>query len=491
MKIGKRSLSKPRSVALFLFVVLCVIASPAQTFTSLLDFNGTNGSGPGSLVRGFNGNLYGVTWGGTVFKITTAGMTILHNFCSLPNCADGIYPEWLTRGTDGNFYGATFQGGDMNCSPGSGCGTIFKITESGIFTVLYSFPSVSTGAEPTGLLQGIDGNLYGVTTSGGANSTGTVFKLNSAGQLTTLYNFCSQPGCVDGSYPSSTLIQSPDGTLYGATQTGGAQGDGVIYKVSSDGSLTTLYSFSGRDGSNPVTLIYGLDTNLYGLTESGGLRGHCGFSFACGTIFKITTAGQLTTLYSFCTQVGCTDGEAPVALVQASDGTFYGTAGLGGFDGCGKGQYHLGCGTLFQFISGKGLTTLHTFNVRDGEDPNVLVQDTDGSFYGTTLEGGILNVFGCNSNPPGCGTVFHLANGLSPFVTFARSFGKVGQTVGILGRGLTGTAEVFFSSTPADFTVVSDTYIRATVPAGAITGFATVNTPSGTLISNVPFQVMP
>ena len=119
----------------------------------------------------------------------------------------------------------------------------------------------------------------------------------------------------------------------------------------------------------------------------------------------------------------------------------------------------------------------------------MLVQGTVGNFYGTTGNGGVGGD-SC-SLPYGCGTVFGLHVGLAPFVAFVRDSGKVGQTGGILGQGFTGTTSVSLNGTPASFTVVSDTFIRATVPAGATSGYVTVTTPSGTLTSNVPFYVIP
>jgi uncharacterized repeat protein (TIGR03803 family) len=127
------------------------------------------------------------------------------------------------------------------------------------------------------------------------------------------------------------------------------------------------------------------------------------------------------------------------------------------------------------------LTTLHSFDIADGQGPAGLLQATNGSFYGVTQGGGTA----------GDGTVFSLSTGLGPFVAFVRGSGKIGQTGGILGQGLTGTTSVAINGTSATFTVVSDTFIEATVPAGATTGYVTVTTPSGTLTSNVPFRVIP
>ena len=473
------------AIAAFLFCVLATIGATAQVFTSLADFEETNGGGAASLVRGFDGNFYGVTFGGgshahgTIFRITPSGtLADVYDFCSQHLCADGNSPQLLIIGRDGNLYGATGQGGDPNCNGGTGCGIIFKLTNRGVFSVLYSF-SLTAGADPQGLTQGMDGSLYGVANSGGSHDYGSVFKLTPAGQFTLLYSFCSLSHCADGSFPYGNPIQTSDGTLYGMTDGGGAKGVGTIFKIAPDGTFSTLHSFTGGDGSGPVSLIQGADGNLYGLTDFGGAH-------RSGTIFRITTAGQLTTLYSFCSQAGCTDGTNPERIVQATDGNLYGATGLGGVSSCGG--FNSGCGTLFQFTSSGTFTTLHAFDATDGSEPNSLLQDTSGNFYGTSLQGGDVNGINC-SGSNGCGTVFELSMGLGPFVELQHQSGSVGQTGGILGRGFTGTTGVFLNGTPATFTAVSDTFIRATVPAGATSGFVTVQTPSGMLTSNVPFQV--
>jgi uncharacterized repeat protein (TIGR03803 family) len=336
----------------------------------------------------------------------------------------------LTEATDGNFFGTTYYGGSGQgaCSPGGqpGCGTLFKITPDGT--------------------------------------------------LTTLYKFCAQPNCTDGSNPFANLVQGRDGSLYGLTTSGGTNcfpgGCGTIFKISLNGSLVTLHSFDGTDGSMPTGgLIQAKDGNFYGTTESGGKSGG-------GTVFRITANGTLTTLYAFCLATNCTDGYGPNAglgtLAEATDGSFYGTTAYGGtYNG----------GTVFRITPRGQLTTLHDFDGTDGSGPwGSVIQATTGAFYGTTPYGGTQG---------GSGTIFTLSTGLGPFVAFVRSYGKVGQTSGILGQGLKGTTSVALNGTAASFTVVSDRFIKATVPAGATTGYVTVTTPTAILKSNVPFRVIP
>jgi uncharacterized repeat protein (TIGR03803 family) len=198
-----------------------------------------------------------------------------------------------------------------------------------------------------------------------------------------------------------------------------------------------------------------------------------------GTVFKITRSGVLTTLYSFCAQSSCADGANPYgSLVQGADGNFYGTTAQGGTVNNG--------GTLFKITTGGSFTQLYAFcapNHCSGEGVNPqdgLVQGTDGNFYGTTPSGGA----------EGVGVVFRLSVGLNPFVEVLLYAGKVGKTVKILGQGLTGTTAVAFNGTAANFSVKSNTYLTATVPTGATTGFVTVTTHGGALKSRKQFRVL-
>ena len=333
---------------------------------------------------------------GTVFKITPSGtLTTLHSFCSESNCTDGEYPEaGLIQAINGNFYGTTYQGG-ANCAP-DGCGTIFKITPGGTLTTVYSFcaqSGCSDGYYPeAGLIQASNGDFYGTTTFGGAGNVGTVFKITPSGTLTTLHSFCSQSNCTDGEYPVTGLVQATNGDFYGTTYGGGgANGRGTVFKITPSGILTTLYIFCPQsgcpDGGNPQAgLIQATNESFYGTTFAGGAHD-------LGTVFKITLSGNLTTLHSFCS-VGypdCADGDLPryAALVQATNGDLYGTAPSGGAQ--------ISYGTIFKITPGGTPTTLYSFcpqsGCPDGDDPRgTLVQDTNGNLYGTTFAGGANGV---------------------------------------------------------------------------------------------------
>ena len=471
-----------RTWALILYVATA-IALPAQTFTTLHNFDGTDGAQPfAALIQGTDGNFYGTTYrggangsAGTVFRVTRLGaLTTLFTFCSQTACTDGYEPyAGLIQAVDGNFYGTTSNGGANTAG-----GTIFKITSGAVLTTLYSFgsPGGSTeGSHPqAGLVQAANGgDFYGTTAQGGgASDGGTVFEVTSAGTLTTLHSFCPQGDCSDGAVPEAGLVRAGNGDFYGTTTQGGANLAGTVFRITPSGTLTTLYSFCSQsacaDGEDPhAGLVQGANGNLYGTTLEGG------DNFG-GTIFEITPSGTLTTLYSFCAQNGCPDGANPRAgLIQATNGDFYGTTTQGGANLA---------GTIFAITPGGALTTLHSFDASNNGEPSAgLMQATDGAFYGATTFGGTSNL----------GTVFSLSVGLRPFVETQTTSGKIGGVVKILGTDLTGAISVNFNGTPATFTVAAPSLIIATVPAGATSGKIQIVVPAGTLSSNQPFHVLP
>jgi len=480
--------------ALFFLCAATAMVSPAQSFKTLVNFNGTDGEHPfAPLIQGGDGNLYGTTAGdsisngGTVFKTTTnGGLKTLHSFGG----PDGFEPYGgLVQAADGNFYGTTYSGG------ASGNGTVFRITPTGTLVVLHSFcqTDCSDGANPVpGLTLGADGQFYGTTSVGGSGGMGTVFRMTPSGVITTLHSFDGS----DGATPEAGLIQTPDGSFYGTTYNGGNDngpclsfktvGCGTLFRVTPDGGFTTLYFFCSQtycaDGANPVAVLTeASDGALYGTTSAGGITFYC--QTGCGTIFKVTPGAALTTLYTFCSQSGCTDGMLPTGtLVRATDGNFYGTTvGGGGDANCSS--YGEGCGTVFKVTSTGQLTTLVLFNFNTGGAPWAgLLQDTNSIFYGTTMSG---------TGTSSLGTIFGLSEGLRPFIETQPTFGKVGANVTLLGTNLTGAKSVTFNGTAAQFTVVSKSEIKTTVPAGATTGKVEVVAPQGTLVSNVDFRVLP
>jgi len=450
-----------------LLIAAATTAATAQTYTDLFNFNGTDGANPehpALLAQGRDGNLYGTTYnGGThgagvVFRITPSGdLTVLYNFDPI----NSYYPAGgLTLGTDGNFYGTTYAG------PWSKYyGTIFKITPTGNLTTLYTFCSQSRctdgGSPYAPPIEGTDGNFYGTTSS-------TAYKITSSGTFTLL---ATLPGT--GKAP---LLQGRGGTFYGTTETGGANrcpqdgfhSCGTVFKITPQGVLNIIHNFDGKHGLAPVApLIQGSDGNFYGTAKAGG--GHNG-----GDLFKLTPQGGFTVLHRFLDPNYPEDGAHPVAgLVQATDGNFYGATHVGG---------NGNCGVIFQLTPAGAYSILYNLDNTHGSYPmSTPMQHTNGKIYGLATNGGTS----------GDGVVYSLDMGLAPFVSLVSTTRKIGKTVEILGQGFTGTTAVSFNGTAATFTVKSDTYLTATVPTGATTGFVTVTTPSGTLTSNKPFRVKP
>jgi uncharacterized repeat protein (TIGR03803 family) len=494
MKLARLSTLALAGLAIALILSVC---AQAQTFKTLANF-GSAGASPGPVVQGFNGNFYGTTptggdrGYGAVFEVTPQGeLSGLYTFCSQADCADGEYPWGLVQATDGNLYGTT-----RGTSSGP-YGTVFKVTPTGELTTLHTFCSqtkCADGQNPYGgLIQASNGNFYGITFFGGANldvgscynmGCGVLFEVTPAGELTVLYNFCSQPNCVDGANPISNLVQGSNGNFYGVTFSGGAADAGTVFEITPAGKLTTLYSFCARiswcpDGQEPDGIVQAGNGNFYGTTVLGGVTG-----YNSGTFFEINSAGKFSSLYSFCADGVCSDGANPNSgLAQGAGGKFYGTTYCGGLsNSCNDFSY--GPGTVFEISSTGTLTTIHYFcsetNCDDGQGPAAgPVLGTNGKIYGTATFGGSYED----------GTFFSLALGLEPFVETLPTAGKVGAKVIILGNNLTGTTGVSFDGSAATFAVVSNTEITTTVPAGATTGTVSVVRPSGTLKSNLQFAV--
>jgi uncharacterized repeat protein (TIGR03803 family) len=268
--------------------------SPQGHYTTLYSFDQTDGFFPeAGLVQGSNGNFYGTTPDGgadnqgTVFELTGGSKLItLHSFCSLTNCTDGQSSfSSLIQGADQNFYGTALYGGANNA------GTVFKINAAGTLTTIYNFCSLANcadGANPyDALIQGNDGNFYGTTyRNSAAGGDGTIFKLTPAGKLTTLYSFCPAGDCTTGRNPLSSLLQGSDGNFYGVSEEGGANGFGTLFQITPTGSLTTLHTFCSQtncaDGGNPDASVMQATTGIfYGVTPSGGTN-------EVGTIFSLS-----------------------------------------------------------------------------------------------------------------------------------------------------------------------------------------------------------
>jgi uncharacterized repeat protein (TIGR03803 family) len=488
-----------------------------------------------------------------------------YNANTISQYPDGENPmAELIQGADGNYYTTTFLGGSGECPGGSqgsidGCGAVVKITPAGVFSVLYSFPlDTSNNTTPNGmfpvagLLQGPDGNFYGVASGGGSSGTdfcqpgpgifgcGTIFKLTPSGNLTLLYSFCGGYGCgsypPDGADPRGRLALGPDGNLYGTTQQGGyyngVYNSGIIFRISLSGAgYQIMHTFSGccgtGDGNGPTAgLTLASDGNFYGTTQFGGTSDN-------GTVFKMNLAGTVTILHSFAQDA---NGAEPLgALIQAGDGNLYGTCYTGGTNSSGTvfristsgnfqkifdfsqaagdtgypkagviqasdgnlyGTTALGGsdleGTIYQLTLGGAYTLEATFgsNGTTGYYPDgALVQGSDGNLYVTTPSGG-----GSNSNGvPDQGTIDVFSASLPlpkpGILGFVPSSGPVGTKVTIGLGPYIGATVVKFNGTSAPFKIDGSEFITATVPAGATTGPISVTTPGGTTTSKQKFTV--
>ena len=365
--------------------------TPGGSYTVLRSLSSaTDGANPYSgMVQASDGKIYGTTsyggvnGGGTIFSLTPDGtFTVLR---SLSSATDGANSSDLVQASDGKLYGTMYEGG------GGNVGTIFSITPGGSYTVLRSLNSATDGARPQArLVQASDGKLYGTTQSGGNTGSGTIFSITTGGTYTVLRSLSY---ATDGGSPQAVLVQASDGKLYGTTQSGGSNGVGTIFSITTGGTYTVLRSLSSAtDGANPKAgLVQANDGKLYGTTSEGGSNG-------VGTIFSITTGGIYTVVRSLSSTI---DGANPKAgLVQASDGKLYGTTYQGGSNNA---------GTIFSLTSDGTYTVLRSLNsATDGANPVAgLVQASDGKLYGTMLTGG----------SKGIGTIFSWAN-LAPVAAF-------------------------------------------------------------------------
>lgn len=254
------------------------------------------------------------------------------------------------------------------------------------FSVLHNFDRADGAVPEARLMQGPDGYLYG-TTYGGGFDFGTVFKITLAGTLTTVYGFCTELDCADGTNPRAGLILATDGNLYGTTSTGGTGEFGTAFKINpSTGARTTVYNFCSLigcpDGEFPNGLVQATNGNFYGTTINANNGGP-------GTIFELTPGGTLTTLHTFCVPT-CPDGADPeVGLLQAGDGNLYGISLNGG--NCNE-------GIMFKTTPAGVETPVYSFCYPQGAQPTGLVQAAGGEFFGTT------QAFGANNE----GTAFKI-----------------------------------------------------------------------------------
>jgi uncharacterized repeat protein (TIGR03803 family) len=412
-----KKFSSAKSIFAIWTLLLVPMIAPAQTptkFKVLHTFHGKDGGSPMGVLVLDAGGIYGTTIGGgtgkcskmgcgTAFKLNKSGQQVwLYSF----DGANGLNPEaGLLRDGEGNLFGTTVYGGDTKCVPPEGCGTVFKLSNTGKKeTVLHKFTGTPNGWFPEALLvEDSQGGLYGTTYLGGSSSLGTVFKINKTGKETILHSFAGPPdGSGDGAYSYQGVIRDAAGNLYGVTAAGGAYGAGAVYKWNATDKETLLYSFTGySDGGSPDSVLVADSAgDLFGTTQDGG-NSECGGS-GCGVVFELSpkSGGDWveTVLYEFCSLSNCIDGERPLAgpLVRDPAGTLYGTTYFGGVNDD---------GVVFKLDVTGQETVLHSFTGGpDGAFPYAgLAEDGSGDLYGTTQGGGAT----CYTSYT-CGVVFKI-----------------------------------------------------------------------------------
>jgi uncharacterized repeat protein (TIGR03803 family) len=341
----------------------------------------------------------------------TATVATVYNFAG--GTTSGANPWYVTlvQGTDGQLYGTTYNGG------ANGLGTAFKVSTSGTFTLLHSFAGGnSDGANPTGgLTLGTDGNFYGTTNLGGSAAQGVVFKMTSSGTITLLHTFNAN---TDGAFPWGPPIEGADGNFYGTTESG-ADNTGIVYEVTSAGTFTQVYAFDITHGYHPISSpTQGVDGYLYIPVAEGGTN-------FCGTIVKMSTAGVINNTYDFPCSPG---GSYPIGpLVQSASGGFYSTTQNGGT---------VGEGTVYKLNSSFSVTVQHSFGNRfgDGTYPGAgMALGTDGNYYGSTAEGGTYDdgvLF--NSTPTGAYTDLYSFNNSANLMQMSPLSPPVEYTTGLL-----------------------------------------------------------
>jgi uncharacterized repeat protein (TIGR03803 family) len=473
-------LSGMMAVALAMLAIVVMFAGaavPAQaqiptTLHGFLNVPTDACEAEGNIVQGRDGNMYGLGLycgtnnTGAMYKISPTGAeSVVFSFPSNWSfCFSG-----LTLGSDGNFYGTCFS------TPG-GNGSIFRLTPAGVFTDMHDFTGVDGDTEPEyAPIQGTDGNFYGVT-GYYPYSCGNIYQLTAAGVYKNLHTF-SGSDCG----PASSLFQASDGNLYGTLylcSLNGA-GPGCVYKISTAGVFKEIYGFASSTGNVPCTgVIQGKDGKLYGATNLGAANNF-------GNIYRLTTAGVYTDLHDFdqATDASCVDneGRTNVNLLQVTDGSFYGVNGSYGPNGN---------GSIYKLTSANVFTAFLFPNPPvDGNAPlSTLLQNTNGLVYGTTPSGGPTSCSPCQ------GVFFSVATGDAAFVNLepTQKTGLVGSSVGMFGQGFSHASVVKFGGVAStSVTLSGTTYLKAKVPAGALTGAVTVTTGSKTLTSPQTFKVKP
>jgi uncharacterized repeat protein (TIGR03803 family) len=475
--------------------------SPSGTESVVYSFPSNYSFCFSGLTLGSDGNFYGTCFStpagsgaGAIFKLTPAGVfTDVYDFTGAYGDTEPLYPP--LQAADGNYYGVT------GYYPYS-CGNVYKLTAAGVYTNLHTFSGSECGAASS-LIQASDGNLYGTLYECSLSATlGCVYKISTAGVLTEIYGFTS----ASGYNPCTGVIQGKNGKLYGVTNTGAANNFGSIYSLTTAGVSTDLHDFVqttdascvDNAGRTNVNLLQVTDGSFYGVNGSYGPTGE-------GSIYKLTSANVFT---AFLLPTNpAVDGAAPLStLIQHTNGLVYGTTPVGGPTSC------TSCAGVFFSVatSDPAFVSLEPTQTAEREGAHVgmfgqgftnasvvkfggvtaTAKTLSGSTYLTAtvpaaaLTGPVTVTTGTTTlTSPQTFKVKPTQTSFTP------PSGPVGTSVTITGTGLTQATKVTFNATSATFTVNSDTQITATVPTGATTGKIAVTTKGGVANSSTSFTV--
>ncbi len=447
LNVRKTNCNGSRLLALVCALLVALAAAPLHaqiTYTDVYDFSSSDGHQPfdyGQLQLSGNGYLYGTAYDGgsagygTVFNVLPAGP--LHNDLVSFNNSGGIFPigalnmvvNFAGGFANESFYGTTSE--EVN----GGNGTLFSMTPEGVLTVVHQFTD-SEGSPLSPPVQGLDGNLYGIT-SNGLNASFTTYRYTiSSGAYKMLSS--SVPGPSTG-----PLVLGVDGYLYGVA------GEAIFRMTTPGGAIKIIYNFSGPDGASPSgPLVEGPDNSFYGVARYGGANN-------TGTIYKLSPSGggyTFSQMYGFSGLVAGTnsDGAEPIAgLAFGWDGKLYGATTSGGA---------FGYGTIYQIPTGGGFKKIFDLTGAGGAAPGnypttTMTSYSDGCLYGLTTGGVSIG------ETTGYGNVYKLcpAN-LTQIVTWCcNAYHNTGDPLKILGDNLEGAVAVSFGGVPAQFQPGSNT----------------------------------
>ena len=442
-----------------LLVAFTLISSFASAQTESILYNFPGGNPQSGVTFDGNGNIFGTTvfgganGAGTVWELSSTGTySLLYSFGD--SLTDGSGPvAGVTIDSHGNLFGTTRAGG------ANGAGTVWEISSSNTYSVLYSFGASTTDAnDPSaGVTVDASGNLYGVTEFGGANGKGAVWEISASNTYSILYSFGASGG--DAAYPVANVVFDSNGNMFGTSAYGGLYGGGAIWEITSTGSYSVYHSLgsSSSDGANPLAgVAFDAYGDMYGTTKTGGASG-------VGTVWEITASGTYGTLHSFGSS--SSDGSGPNAGVTVDNsGNLFGTTTAGGSSNAGAVWEITSVGT-YQLIYSFGAFS------NDAATPiGGVTCDASGNLYGSTSIGGASNY----------GTLWKIN---APVLALSSVNLSAGSVSG--GTSVVGTISLAAPAASGGFTVaLSSNSVYVVVPP-------TITVPEGSTTASFPIWTDP